>query len=79
MRSYGHNITIAFLLRRKLRWARHLLTLFGICFVELVNKNLLPTNKKVKRKDPIPEYYAPSAKGYDEKNTRSIDKKNILT
>ena len=38
-------------------------------------KNLLPINKKVRRKNQIFEYPSPSPKGYDEENTRSIDEK----
>ena len=33
------------------------------------------SNRKVRRKNQIPEYHAPSSEGYDEEDTRSIDEK----
>ena len=38
-------------------------------------KNLLPTNRKVRRKNQIPKYPAPSPKRYNEEDTRLIDEK----
>ena len=40
-------------------------------------KNLLPTNKKVRRKNQILEYYAPSPEGNNEEDTRLIDEKPL--
>ena len=42
-------------------------------------KNLLPTSRKVKKKNQIPEYHALSPKGYNEEDMRLIDEKNLLT
>ena len=33
------------------------------------------SDRKMKRKNQIPEYYAPSPKKYDKEDTKSIDKK----
>ena len=56
-----HDITIAFLFRRELRWARS----YWRCVSNLWNgwKNLLPVDKKVRRKNQIPEYHVPSPGG----------------
>ena len=51
---------------------------FGIRFVEWVKKNLLPTNKKVKKKNQIPKYYALSPKGTIRKIQDQL-MKNLLT
>ena len=32
-------------------------------------------DKKMRKKNQIPQYHAPSSKGYDEEDTRSINKK----
>ena len=39
----------------------------------MVEKTSYLLDKKVKRKNQVPEYYAPSPKGYNEEDTRSID------
>ena len=38
-------------------------------------KNLLPKSRKVRKKNQIPEYHAPSPEGYDKEDTRSINEK----
>ena len=38
-------------------------------------KNLLSMNRKVRRKNQIPQYHAPSSEGYDEEDMRSMDEK----
>ena len=68
----GHDITIAFFFRRKLCWMRNPSTLFGIRFVEWV-KNLLPTIRKMKKKNKALKYHVPSPKKYDKDNTKLID------
>ena len=40
-------------------------------------KNLLPINRKVKRKNQILDYHASSPKGYNEEDMRSIDEKHF--
>ena len=62
-RSRGHNITIAFFFRRELHWVYIPSTLFGIQYRMDEKKNLLPTNKKMRKKNQIPKYHAPSPKG----------------
>ena len=69
--SHGHNITIAFLFRRKLQWAHS----YWHCVADLWNnwKNFLLIDRKVRKKNQISEYHAPSLKEYDEDNIRVID------
>ena len=76
MRSRGHDITIASLLgASSVKRVTHLSTSFGICFMEWVKKTSCLSDRKVKRKNQVPKYHAPSPEGYDEEDTRSIDKK----
>ena len=42
----------------------------------MVKKNLLPINRKVRKKNQIPEYPAPSPKAYNEEDIKSIDEKS---
>ena len=46
--------------------------------MEWVKKNLLPTSRKVRKKNPISEYHAPSPEGYDKEDTRLIDKNFLI-
>ena len=49
--------------------------LYGIWFVEWLKKTFSLSDKKVRRKNQIPKYYAPSPKEYNKKDMKLIDKK----
>ena len=74
MRSHGHDITIASFLGASsvecIICQRYLVFVLWHRW-----KNLLPINRKVKKKNRILEYLASSSKGYDKEDTRSIDEK----
>ena len=83
MQSYdlsGHGNTIAIFFRRELRWARSYQYSCQRYVSNLWNgwKNLLPIDKKVRRKNQISEYHAPSPRG-TMRTIRDRSMKNLLT
>ena len=72
----GYDITIVFLLRRELQWARSYWRRVSNSWNGW--KNLLLIDRKMRKKNQIPEYHAPSPGG-TMKTIRDRSMKNLLT
>ena len=74
MKLRVYNITIASLLGAS--FVEHIIhQRCWYSFYEMCKKTSCLSDRKVRRKNQIPEYSTPSLKGYDEEDTKSINKK----
>ena len=73
-KSRGHNITIAFFLGAS--FVERVILQRHLVFCGMSNKTSFLLDKKMRKKNQIPKYYALSSKEYNEEDTRLFNEKS---